>query len=80
MQARTALKHLPMPQVVVEEVFENERFQPFRGWGHMWPGHFLPSDRVGHWGDRQVGVAGWMREVGEASLEGRRHFLGLVLG
>ncbi|KXZ54073.1 hypothetical protein GPECTOR_5g18 [Gonium pectorale] len=38
---------------VVEEVFENERFQPFRGWGHMWPGHFLPSDRVGHWSDRQ---------------------------
>ncbi|GFR46751.1 hypothetical protein Agub_g8376, partial [Astrephomene gubernaculifera] len=41
------------PGVVVEEVFENERFQPFRGWGHMWPGHFLPSDRVGHWSDRQ---------------------------
>ncbi|KAG2431841.1 hypothetical protein HXX76_009334 [Chlamydomonas incerta] len=41
------------PAVVVEEVFENERFQPFRGWGHMWPGHFLPSDRVGHWSDRQ---------------------------
>ncbi|GLI62684.1 hypothetical protein VaNZ11_005360 [Volvox africanus] len=41
------------PALVVEEVFENERFQPFRGWGHMWPGHFLPSDRVGHWSDRQ---------------------------
>lgn len=24
-----------------------------RGWGHNWPGHFLPSDRVGHWSDRQ---------------------------
>lgn len=23
-----------------------------RGWGHTWPGHFLPSDRVGHWSDR----------------------------
>ncbi len=44
----------------MEEVFENERFQPFRGWGHMWPGHFLPSDRVGHWGDRQVGVGGFV--------------------
>lgn len=32
-----------------EEVFENERYQPFRGWGHQWPGHFLPTDRVGHW-------------------------------
>jgi hypothetical protein len=40
-----------------EEVFENERFQPFRGWGHLWPGHFLPSDKVGHWSDRQVGAA-----------------------
>jgi hypothetical protein len=40
--------------VVTEEVFENERVQPFRGWGHSWPGHFLPSDRVGHWSDRMV--------------------------
>ena len=30
-------------------MFENERYQPFRGWGHQWPGHFLPTDRVGHW-------------------------------
>lgn len=36
---------------VEEEVFENERFQPFRNWGHTWPGHFLPSDRTGHWSD-----------------------------
>jgi hypothetical protein len=28
------------------EVFEHERAQPFRGWGHTWPGHFLPSDKV----------------------------------
>ena len=34
---------------VEEEVFENERYQPFRAWGHTWPGHFLPTDRVGHW-------------------------------
>lgn len=51
--------------VVEEEVFENERFQPFRGWGSLWPGHFLPSDRIGRFGDRQVGASlilrqGWM--------------------
>ena len=91
--------------IVEEEVFENERFQPFRWgaagghrvvrygsggsgrkefmplaymthkdgplhpsppspspsprlWGHTWPGHFLPSDRVGHWCDRMGGPAG----------------------
>lgn len=41
------------------EVFENERFLPFRGWGHEWPGHLLPTDRVGHWslrGDRPSGA------------------------
>lgn len=27
------------------EVFENERFQPFRGWGSTYPGHLLPTDR-----------------------------------
>lgn len=53
------------PTIVVEEVYENERFQPFRGWGHQWPGHFLPSDRVGHWSDRQ-GKPG-----GTASMEFR---------
>lgn len=37
---------------VQEEVFENERFQPFKGWGHNWPGHFLPTDRIGHWSHR----------------------------
>lgn len=34
---------------IVEEVFENERLQPFRGWGHTWPGHFLPTDKCAHW-------------------------------
>lgn len=41
------------------EVFENERYLPFRGWGHEWPGHLLPTDRVGHWslrGDRPSGA------------------------
>ena len=40
--------------VVVEEVFENQRYQPFRGWGSSWPGHMLPTD-CGKWSDR-VGV------------------------
>lgn len=39
---------------VEEEVFENERFQPFKGWGHGWPGHFLPTDKVGHWSQRNA--------------------------
>ncbi|KAF0699074.1 Aste57867_10347 [Aphanomyces stellatus] len=29
-------------------VYENERYQPFLGFGHTFPGHLLPSDR-GHW-------------------------------
>lgn len=33
-------------QAVIEEIFENQRLQPFRGWGHTWPGHFLPTDKV----------------------------------
>ena len=50
---------LMLPGVVEAEVFENERFLPFRGWGHEWPGHLLPTDRVGHWslrGDRPSGA------------------------
>ncbi|PSC69312.1 hypothetical protein C2E20_7167 [Micractinium conductrix] len=38
---------------VIEEVFENQRLQPFRGWGHTWPGHFLPTDKVNHWSRRE---------------------------
>lgn len=37
------------PSIVVEGIFENERLQPFRGWGHTWPGHFLPTDKCSHW-------------------------------
>mmetsp|Transcript_32521 Transcript_32521/g.92225 ORF Transcript_32521/g.92225 Transcript_32521/m.92225 type:complete len:1170 (-) Transcript_32521:1244-4753(-) len=29
-------------------IFENERYQPIRGWGHTWPGHFMPRD-FSHW-------------------------------
>lgn len=43
--------HRPAGGIAVEEVFENERWQPFRGWGHTWPGHFLPTDPVRHWCD-----------------------------
>ena len=32
--------------------------QPFRGWGHTWPGHFLPTDRVGHWSTCSGGPGG----------------------
>ena len=56
----SALKAIALRAGPVEaEVFENERYLPFRGWGHEWPGHFLPTDRVGHWslrGDRPSGA------------------------
>ncbi|ETW01319.1 hypothetical protein H310_06882 [Aphanomyces invadans] len=37
-------------------VYENERYQPFVGFGHSFPGHLLPSDR-GHWSDASGGVS-----------------------
>lgn len=36
-------------QTYVEVLYENQRLQPFRGWGHTWPGHFLPTDRAMRW-------------------------------
>lgn len=36
---------------VIEEIFENERLQPFVGWGSKYPGHLLPTDRK-KWSDR----------------------------
>jgi hypothetical protein len=36
-------------QAVVMELYENQRYQPFRGWGSTWPGHFLPTDRTLRW-------------------------------
>lgn len=40
-------------------MFENERVSPFKGgWGHDWPGHFLPTDKVGHWSTREGTPAG----------------------
>lgn len=52
-QSQDPLQHgfRPAGGIVLEEVFENERWQPFRGWGHTWPGHFLPTDPVRHWCD-----------------------------
>ncbi|CAD7699821.1 unnamed protein product [Ostreobium quekettii] len=38
---------------VVEEIFENERCMPFRGWGHT-PPHFLRTDRLRHWSLRSL--------------------------
>ncbi|KAK9843301.1 hypothetical protein WJX74_010063 [Apatococcus lobatus] len=43
---------------MVEEVFENERLSAFLIWGHSWPGHFLPTDRVGHWSKRDGAPGG----------------------
>ncbi|KAL4855216.1 hypothetical protein ACK3TF_004204 [Chlorella vulgaris] len=40
-------------EAVIEECFENQRLQPFRGWGHTWPGHFLPTDKVNRWSRRE---------------------------
>ena len=42
------------------------RPQPFRGWGHTWPGHFLPTDRVNHWSRRCAGL-----RLGLGSDDGR---------
>ncbi len=54
-------------QAVIEEIFENQRLQPFRGWGHTWPGHFLPTDKVS---------ASWRGAAGAAPhpLQGRPGF------
>lgn len=36
--------------IVVEEVFQNQRYQPISGWGNKWPG-FHTND-PGHWSTR----------------------------
>ena len=56
----------PPGTVVENEVFENERLQPFRGWGSDWPGHLLPTDRCGRFSARD-GSPG-----GDAAAEFRR--------
>ena len=43
---------LPPDRTVVEEIFECQRHQPFRGWGSKWPGHFLPTDLMNKWNVR----------------------------
>jgi hypothetical protein len=35
----------------MEEVYENERYQPLLGGGSTWPGHLLPTDPQ-HWSKR----------------------------
>lgn len=44
-QVPTSLACLPAPPL--------PPVQPFRGWGHTWPGHFLPTDAVHHWSRRE---------------------------
>ncbi|CAM6102066.1 unnamed protein product [Calypogeia fissa] len=41
------------PDVALEEVFENQRFQPLGGWGSKWPGHLMPTD-PGRWSSRDL--------------------------
>jgi vacuolar protein sorting-associated protein 13A/C len=41
------------PDVALEEVFENQRFQPVAGWGSKWPGHLMPTD-PGRWSSRDL--------------------------
>lgn len=31
-------------EVVVDEMYENQRYSPVLGWGSTWPGHLLPTD------------------------------------
>jgi hypothetical protein len=72
---------------VVEEVFESERLQPFRGWGSTWPGHFLPTDACLRWSRRgdaapsqRLGAAApapppgwrWVEEGWALDLDGAR--------
>ncbi|KAL3679175.1 hypothetical protein R1sor_022131 [Riccia sorocarpa] len=42
--------------VVTEEIFENQRFQPLAGWGSKWPGHLMPTD-PGRWSSRDYSVS-----------------------
>lgn len=65
------LPHALMAHAVVDEVFENERLQPFRGWGSTWPGHFLPTDKVLRWSLRDP-VAGTGGPPGEAPVSSER--------
>lgn len=39
------------PSTVMEEIFENQRYQPLAGWGSKWPGHMLPGD-PSRWSNR----------------------------
>ena len=49
---------LPPERTVVEEIFECQRHQPFRGWGSKWPGHFLPTDQLNRWNVRTAKANG----------------------
>lgn len=53
-----AIAEIAPDNTIVEEIFENERQQPFRGFGSTWPGHFLPTDRVHRWNVRKANSSG----------------------
>ena len=40
---------------IMEEIFENQRFQPFAGWGSKWPGHMMPGD-PSRWSNRDYSI------------------------
>lgn len=42
----TGSQHLPF-SALTSRCLGCLALQPFRGWGHSWPGHFLPTDKVG---------------------------------
>lgn len=40
----------------IEEVFENQRYQPLAGgWGSKWPGHLMPNDPC-RWSNRDYSI------------------------
>jgi hypothetical protein len=39
------------------EIYENQRYQPFLGWGSSKPGHLLPTDRR-QWSDEKANMRG----------------------
>ncbi|KAJ7562087.1 hypothetical protein O6H91_03G054700 [Diphasiastrum complanatum] len=52
---------------VVDEIFENERYHPFFGWGSSWPCHLLPTD-PGRWSRRDLTGSSQVFPPGELPL------------
>ncbi|KAL2636221.1 hypothetical protein R1flu_007700 [Riccia fluitans] len=51
--SKTSIVENGASDIVEEEVFENQRYQPLIGWGSRWPGHLLPTD-PGRYSDRHL--------------------------